>query len=155
MIVYFIFLILSISWLAILFVGPYFLAHGGKIGIMITLYYNIFSLICHQKPERSYFVWDYQMPVCVRCFGIYLGIVLGALIYPFFKKLNNTKIPKLKYLWFFITPIVFDGLCQTLNLYPSPHYVRLLTGITASTSLVFYTLPLFNGIYNRLRNRKL
>ena len=155
MVVYFIFLLLSSGWLAILFFGPYFLAHGGEIGIMITLYYKLFSLICHQLPERSYHVWGYQMPVCVRCFGIYSGLVMGTLIYPLFNKLNNTKIPKFKYLCFFLTPLIFDGLCQLFHLYPSPHYVRLLTGIIASSSLVFYALPLFNGIFDRLKDGQL
>ena len=86
------------------------------------------------------------MPVCVRCFGIYLGLIIGTLIYPLFKKLNNTEILNIKYLWIFLFPIIFDGLCQTFHLYPSPHYIRLITGILASGGLVFYALPLFNKI---------
>jgi uncharacterized membrane protein len=35
--------------------------------------YGIGSLICHQRPERSYWMWSAQLPVCARCVGIYLG----------------------------------------------------------------------------------
>src|SRR5689334_3189432 len=31
------------------------------------------SLICHQRPERSFFWSGYQLPVCARCTGLYLS----------------------------------------------------------------------------------
>ena len=37
------------------------------------------SLICHQRPERSFFVDGHQLPVCARCTGIYLSGALGVL----------------------------------------------------------------------------
>src|SRR5437867_4112806 len=33
--------------------------------------YLVGSLLCHQRPERSFFLWGSQMPVCARCMGIY------------------------------------------------------------------------------------
>src|SRR5262249_31790615 len=40
------------------------------------------SVICHQRPERSFFLWSHQMPVCARCTGIYLGAALTVLLTP-------------------------------------------------------------------------
>ena len=37
------------------------------------------SLVCHQKPDRSFFSCARQWPVCARCSGLYLGAALGAL----------------------------------------------------------------------------
>jgi uncharacterized membrane protein len=37
------------------------------------------SLLCHQRPERSFHWWGAQVPVCARCFGIYAGTVLSAI----------------------------------------------------------------------------
>ena len=37
------------------------------------------SLICHQLPERSFHVQSFQLPVCARCFGLYLGGAVGTL----------------------------------------------------------------------------
>lgn len=38
------------------------------------------SFICHQIAERSFHVDGVQLPVCGRCFGIYAGAAVGALM---------------------------------------------------------------------------
>ena len=35
------------------------------------------SLICHQRPERSFFLDGQQLPVCARCTGIYVSAAVG------------------------------------------------------------------------------
>ena len=41
--------------------------------------HEIFSHICHQKGDRCLTLGGTALPVCTfRCFGIYLGIVLGC-----------------------------------------------------------------------------
>jgi uncharacterized membrane protein len=42
--------------------------------------YAVGSLLCHQRPERSFFLWGRQLPVCARCTGIYLGAAAAALV---------------------------------------------------------------------------
>ncbi len=37
------------------------------------------SLICHQLPERSFHLHGWQLPVCARCFGLYLGAAVGSM----------------------------------------------------------------------------
>jgi uncharacterized membrane protein len=39
--------------------------------------YNLFSSICHQKPERSWFLAGHPLPVCIRCASIYSGFLLA------------------------------------------------------------------------------
>lgn len=45
-----------------------------------VLVYLIGSKVCHQRPERSFHLAGAQLPVCARCFGIYLGAALGAVM---------------------------------------------------------------------------
>jgi predicted membrane protein DUF2085 len=37
-------------------------------------------VICHQRPERSFFSCGVQWPVCGRCAGLYLGAAAGAML---------------------------------------------------------------------------
>jgi len=37
---------------------------------------NILSFICHQNPERSFFLGDFQFFLCARCTGIYFFLLL-------------------------------------------------------------------------------
>src|SRR5690606_17850729 len=48
-------------------------------GVGAALIYVAGSLICHQIPERSFHLGPAQLPVCARCFGLYVGVALGAL----------------------------------------------------------------------------
>ena len=38
------------------------------------------SVVCHQRPERSFQLLGLQLPVCARCLGIYAGAALIAVI---------------------------------------------------------------------------
>jgi uncharacterized membrane protein len=40
--------------------------------------YGLASLICHQRPERSFHLAGAQLAVCARCLGIYAGVTAGA-----------------------------------------------------------------------------
>ena len=39
-----------------------------------------FALVCHQQPERSFFLFGGSVAVCARCVGIYLGAAVGLLV---------------------------------------------------------------------------
>jgi uncharacterized membrane protein len=71
----------TIAWAGLLVVTPWLAsrAHASPIASTVILaVYGIGSLVCHQRPERSYQLWTAQMPVCARCAGIYVGAVIGA-----------------------------------------------------------------------------
>jgi len=63
------------TWLAS---GPD--ARPGVYGFAFAVY-GLGSWICHQRPDRSFYLWAMQMPVCARCTGIYLGSAIAALSY--------------------------------------------------------------------------
>ena len=64
--------LIALAWLALVVAAPVLPA-----GISATLY-AVTSLICHQRPERSFHLDAFQLPVCARCLGIYGGAALGA-----------------------------------------------------------------------------
>jgi uncharacterized membrane protein len=65
-------LVLTTGWVALLIAGPLLPGWAGAV------VYGIGSLVCHQIPERSFHLAGFQLPVCARCLGIYLGASAGA-----------------------------------------------------------------------------
>jgi uncharacterized membrane protein len=64
--------VLTTAWIACLVAAPVLPAWAGAI------FYGLGSLICHQIPERSFYLAGFQLPVCARCLGIYVGAAAGA-----------------------------------------------------------------------------
>ncbi len=55
---------------------PYLLTHGALIGVVFE---RGFAIVCHQRPERSLWIFGGSVAVCSRCLGIYLGAAIGLL----------------------------------------------------------------------------
>ena len=53
--------------------------------------YLVGGLLCHQRPERSFFLWGSQMPVCARCTGIYVGAAIFVLTHVAFRRANALR----------------------------------------------------------------
>jgi hypothetical protein len=51
--------------------------------LLAVVVYVVGSAVCHQLPERSFFLWGRQMPVCARCTGIYVGAALAVVVHAF------------------------------------------------------------------------
>lgn len=67
----------AVIWAALLIAAPAGLGDEGLAGLAGYIY-AVGSQICHQRPDRSFAVGDLQMPVCARCFGLYLSGAIGA-----------------------------------------------------------------------------
>lgn len=91
---------------------------------------------CHQMPERSFFLGEYQFPLCARCTGIQIGRLIAVLLFPFVlipMKIALTVLPLL------LLPLAIDGLVQKYTKYESNNCKRVITGILwgfASISLI-------------------
>ena len=71
----------SLAWVLMLVLVPFLLAHetGGRaVRAASAGAYLAGSVICHQRPDRSFRLWGLQMPVCARCAGLYSGAAVGA-----------------------------------------------------------------------------
>lgn len=92
------------------------------------------------------------MAVCARCFGIYTGVLVGMIIYPFIKKLDDFKIPNKWYLIIALIPMAVDGTTQLIGLRESFNELRFITGFIAGFTVVFYILPIFfEMIYKKFK----
>lgn len=84
---------------------------------------NIFAPTCHQSRERSYYLGNYQLPVCARCQGLYIGYLLGLFIF----------LPALSLLF----PLTYiDGFIQLKTRYVSTNFRRLSTGLLSGIAFI-------------------
>ncbi|MBI3263577.1 MAG: DUF2085 domain-containing protein, partial [Acidobacteria bacterium] len=74
-------LVSSCGWVVLLAGSPLIFTHSQPdraVYHAAALVYGAASWICHQRPERSFHIESIQLPVCARCFGLYVGVAFGA-----------------------------------------------------------------------------
>ena len=91
---------------------------------------KLFYGTCHQKADRSFFINNYQFPICARCTGLLIGYILG-IISLFF----NFKVSILLSV-FFIFIMFVDWFIQHKNILYSTNIRRLLTGLLCGFGII-------------------
>jgi uncharacterized membrane protein len=124
------FFIIAAPWLA-----------SNEHALSSGLIYLFFSKICHQIPERSFFIFGKQLAVCSRCTGLYFGFLLGAIFYPILFKFNRAWIPSRK---LFILPLILisiDISIRVLHIAENTFASRFSTGIILGASTALFVAP--------------
>ena len=144
--VYFLTLLVSLIIAALILLAPYFLSKNQRIAYLI---YAVFTPFCHQSPERCFFLWGYPLAVCGRCTGIYLGFLLGTLLYPFTGALSRPVVPRVGLFLICSFPIAFDSLGNFLHFWSTPIWGRWATGIIWGVILPFYFIYGLSEAFSR------
>lgn len=110
--------------------------------------------LCHQQPDRSFFVGRRQLPLCARDTGTYLGAAVTLLCMLGTSRRLGTSLP---HPWvlavlalggaFFVVDGVnsYAGAFPFLpRLYEPDNRLRLLSGLMLGTAMAAALLPLFN-----------
>jgi uncharacterized membrane protein len=116
--------------------------------------YHAFSLVCHQIPERSFFIAGHPFAVCARCFGLYAGFTLATIAYPLLTSLKKTDAPPRKWLFIAAAPLVIDYAIGAFGIWNNTHSSRFITGALLGSVAVFYTMPGLLDLGLRLARRK-
>lgn len=124
----------------ILVVGAPLAAASGYPRVAATLYQS-FAVLCHQLPERSYFIAEHKLAVCARCTGLYAGFALTWLLYPLVRPLRSVEWPRREWLLMSALPMVVDVGLTFLGVWENTHTSRLLTGLLLGGASVFYVMP--------------
>jgi uncharacterized membrane protein len=127
------------SLVSLVIVAP-LAAASGHNGIAAAIYYA-FSKLCHQRPDRSYFLDGHKLGVCARCTGIYFGFALTLLAYPLLRSLRTTTTPPRKWLFLAALPLAIDFSLTFFGVWENTHTSRLLTGLLLGSVAVFYIMP--------------
>lgn len=115
---------------------------------------------CHQLPERSLFIFGYQMAVCSRCFAIYASFLFGGILFYFLK--GKLKPFSIVYYVILCMPMAIDGFAQ-LFLVPIPRGIgpdmqliwtalsnnelRIITGAIFGLGSALFILPYMHEIF--------
>jgi uncharacterized membrane protein len=117
--------------------------------------------VCHRIGERSFHVGQYQLPLCARCSGMYLGAMVG-LAYQAVAAKKRSLMPHwsvLVVLGLFVAAFGIDGvnsylyllkqvrpgiLAQIPNIYVPSNTLRLLTGSGMGLGIAAALFPAFN-----------
>jgi uncharacterized membrane protein len=128
-----------LTWLLLIVVSPV-LAANGQSGISSPIY-SFFSYICHQMPERSFFLEGHSFAVCSRCFGVYFGLLAGILAYPFWRGIDAIEPLPRKWLLLSIVPMGIDWSLTVFGIWENTHATRLITGTILGVACATYILP--------------
>jgi uncharacterized membrane protein len=115
-------------------------AADGHNGLAFAIY-RAFGTMCHQMPERSYFIDGHKFAVCSRCTGIYFGFAFTLLVYPLVRSLRNTATPPLNLLILAALPLAIDFSLTFFGFWENTHTSRLLTGALLGSVAVFFVMP--------------
>ena len=130
--------------------GPLLRREGyERAGQMI---FALYRSLCHQLPERSFFVGQYQVCYCQRCTALYTGLLIMSLIYSVgrWQRAISGRL-----LLLLTLPMVIDGTSHALNdLLPSlglrsaesavgslNFWLRIVTGALFAVGIVLWAYP--------------
>jgi uncharacterized membrane protein len=143
------------AWLALIALGIVFTAWflnapAGLLGKADAIGYAI----CHRIDSRSFHVGDVQFPLCARCTGIYLGVLLGIVTLAAMGRWRDGALPARRVIVvmvLFITALGIDGINSYTKLLPGipsvyepRNWLRLLTGILTGVAVSGLIYPVFN-----------
>lgn len=125
-----------------------------KLNFLSDPIYWVYQWFCHQRPWRSYHLFDYQLAVDARDLFIFLSLAIGAFSVHF-KKIKPAKFMyALLISGVFTIPLAIDGIVQmiaeinavngTLPFYESTNLIRSVTGTLMGTGISFAFFPMLN-----------
>jgi uncharacterized membrane protein len=119
--------------------APLLRARGAAVTSQLV--YAFFHAACHQIPERSFHVGGYAFAVCARCFGIYVGALLGVAAYPLARAVVRTDAPERRWLLLAAVPTAIDFALGVTGVWANTHWSRFSTGLLLGAAAAFYIVP--------------
>jgi len=126
-----------VLWIAAILIAPFLRSRGSGLAPWL---YACFAPLCHQIPGRSFRLIDQPLAVCARCFGIYMGFLVGTLAYPRIRGFSRPRLPNTRLFLALSAPIAIDAAANLLRIWTLGNVPRFLTGLAWGTILPFYLM---------------
>ena len=108
--------LLMINTGAILYAGLPWLSPLAKAAghpLISELLFRLYTPLCHQLPERSFFICGHQVAFCHRCAAMYTAIALAGLLFALVR--TRIRPATLKVGGLLLLPILLDGGTHLLD----------------------------------------
>ncbi len=112
--------------------------------------------ICHRIASHSFLINGMPMPLCARCTGIYLGVIVSFFITFASGRTRASRLPPLSVnivLGLFVVAMGIDGVNSYISFFPGAHQLyassnplRLITGMFCGITMFNLVFPVFNGV---------
>lgn len=147
----------TLGFVSLIVIAPLSLEHGHDFAALVI--YKTFSRLCHQIPERSFYLDGHPLAVCARCTGIYFGFAAAVLLYPLMRSLKRSDAPHRLWLLVALMPTALDFALDFLGVWQNTHLSRSITGALLGAVAAFYVVPglldLSRMSFRRSSSRKL
>ena len=146
--------IFVLFWIGLILAAPVLEASG--FATAASYVYAPFGYLCHQIADRSIHLAGEPFAVCSRCFGVYLGLLLGILMFPLARSINDTTTPPRVILFLAPIPTAIDWALGVFGIWENTHFSRFVTGAILGAVCAFFVVPGIVEIHRffRLKNKK-
>jgi uncharacterized membrane protein len=111
----------------------------GRFELLAAL---LLGRVCHRLPERSLWLCGAPLGVCARCSAIYVGFGIGLL-----SAWGSDRERDVRRWLLGVAPMGIDGLLSLLQIWDSPLWLRLATGLLAGASLARLLWPAYAQLW--------
>jgi uncharacterized membrane protein len=118
---------------------------GQQIPWQLQWQHRAMNFVCHQLPDRSYWINGQPMAICSRCLGIYGGFLASWLSLPLVDYLKNSPWPAKSLAAGAVLINLADILGNLLGFWENTLTLRLiLGGMVGMSATLFFTDTFFN-----------
>lgn len=129
---------ISLVWVILILAAPVAASAGSEVSGTL---YGFFSYVCHQLPERSFFIFGNKFAVCSRCFGVYFGLLAGMASYPLLRPMDvSDPLPRF---WLFASmlPIAIDWSLGMFGIWENTFLSRVASGLILGVGCAVFIVP--------------
>ncbi len=98
-----------------------------------------FALVCHQRPERCFWIFGAPIAVCARCLGIYIGAAIGLLV-------RTSQRLAIRLVVVASAINLLDGLAEVAGLHGNWLELRFVLGLALGASAGIWVASVQAGV---------